>query len=61
MNSDVEPSSSYNAGSLKELLVVALPLIISSSSSSLMHVLDRIFLMNHSQAEFAAAMPAGSC
>lgn len=54
-----ELPSSYKAGSLKELLSIALPLIISSSSQSLMHVVDRIFLMSHSRAEFSAAMPAG--
>ena len=45
-------------GSLRELLRVALPLVISSGSVTLMYVVDRIFLTWHSPEALAAAMPA---
>ena len=44
---------------MRELLTVAWPLILSSGSVSLMHVVDRIFLTWHSRDALAAAMPAG--
>lgn len=47
------------AGSFRELWSVALPMILSSGSLSLMHVLDRIFLSRYSQEALAAATPAG--
>ncbi|MEW4530373.1 MATE family efflux transporter [Maioricimonas sp. JC845] len=47
------------AGSLRELWIVALPLMISSGSLSLMHVVDRIFLTWVSVDALAASMPAG--
>lgn len=59
MNNTTEPSLSPRPGSLKELLRIAFPLVVSSSSQSLMHVLDRIFLAWHSEAELAASVPAG--
>ncbi|MBM82403.1 MAG: MATE family efflux transporter [Planctomycetaceae bacterium] len=46
-------------GSVAEFLVVAMPLIISSGSVSLMFVCDRVFLTWYSQDALAAAMPAG--
>jgi MATE family multidrug resistance protein len=46
-------------GSLRELLRVALPLIISSGSLSMMHVVDRIYLSRWSKEALAASMPAG--
>ncbi|MFG0335164.1 MAG: MATE family efflux transporter [Maioricimonas sp. JB049] len=46
-------------GSLRELWLVALPLMISSGSLSLMHVVDRIFLTWVSVDALAASMPAG--
>ncbi|MBX3441846.1 MAG: MATE family efflux transporter [Planctomyces sp.] len=46
-------------GSVAELLQVAIPLIVSSGSLSLMHVVDRIFLTWLSVDALAAAMPAG--
>lgn len=46
-------------GSLRELLRVALPLIISSGSLSMMHVVDRIYLSWWSVEALAASMPAG--
>ena len=42
----------------RELLVVALPLIASSGSVTLMHTIDRLFLFWHDPDEFAASMPA---
>jgi len=48
----------YAPGSLGELLAVALPLVISAGSVTLMYVVDRIFLTWHSPEALAAAMPA---
>ncbi len=47
------------AGTLRELLVVALPLIVSSGSTAMMYVVDRIFLTWDSVDAMAAALPAG--
>jgi len=47
------------AGSARELLQIAVPLILSSGSISLMHVVDRIFLTWYSPDALAAALPAG--
>lgn len=49
----------HPAGSLGELLAVALPLIASSGSQCLMNVTDRIFLTWYSQESLAAVLPAG--
>ena len=46
-------------GSLRELLRVALPLMFSAGSLSLMHTIDRIFLTWYSTDALAAATPAG--
>ncbi len=46
-------------GSLRELVRVALPLVISSGSASLMYVMDRIFLTRYSADAMAATLPAG--
>ena len=43
----------------KELLIIALPLIISTSSWSIMHFIDRLCLAWHSKEALAACMPAG--
>ncbi len=48
-----------DAGSLRELLRVALPLMISSGSISLTHVVDRVMLSRLSVEALAASMPAG--
>lgn len=48
-----------DAGTVRELMRVAIPLIISSGSLSLMHVVDRILLTWLSVDAVAAAMPAG--
>ncbi|MCA9054942.1 MAG: MATE family efflux transporter [Planctomycetaceae bacterium] len=47
------------AGSLRELLVVAVPLVISSGSLSLMHVVDRMMLTWYSESALAASTPGG--
>src|SRR6185295_13914446 len=47
------------AGTLRELLVVALPLVVSSGSTAMMYVVDRIFLSWDSVESMAAALPAG--
>lgn len=44
---------------LRELLRVAVPLIVSSGSQSLMHVIDRIFLSWSSMDAVAASLPSG--
>jgi len=44
---------------MSELLMVALPLMASFGSQSLMQFVDRVFLTWHSQAALAATMPAG--
>ncbi len=54
-----ETTQSHEPGSRRELLQVAMPLIISSGSLSLMHVVDRMFLTWYSQDALAAALPAG--
>ena len=51
--------SRHRAGSYAELLAVAVPLMISAATQSLMHVIDRVFLTWHSREELAAALPAG--
>lgn len=45
-------------GSFRELWAVAIPLVLSSGSLSLMHVIDRVFLTWYSTDALAAAMPA---
>ena len=47
------------AGTLGELLRVALPLVISYGSTAMMYVIDRIFLSWDSVDAMAAALPAG--
>ncbi|HUQ72871.1 MAG TPA: MATE family efflux transporter [Planctomycetaceae bacterium] len=46
-------------GSLAELLAIALPLMLSAATQSIMHVIDRMFLTWHSKEELAASLPAG--
>ncbi len=43
----------------REVLKVALPLVISTASWAVMHFIDRTFLIWHSMGAVAAAMPAG--
>jgi multidrug resistance protein, MATE family len=56
-----EEASCYGApaGSMRELIRVALPLVFSSGSLSLMHVIDRVFLTWYSTDALAASTPAG--
>ena len=46
-------------GGYRELLAIAVPMILSSGTQSLMQVIDRVFLTWHSEAAVAAALPAG--
>ena len=52
-------TSSAPPGSLRELTAVAVPLVLSCGSLSIMHVVDRIFLTWWSTDAVAAALPAG--
>lgn len=51
--------SDARPGSARELLAIAMPLVLSSGSLTLMLVVDRIFLTWYSDKALAAAMPAG--
>jgi len=51
--------SETQPGSMRELLIVALPLAVSSGSLSLMHVVDRVFMTWVSTDALAAGLPAG--
>jgi MATE family multidrug resistance protein len=53
-----ESDSNAPAGSLKELLHVAFPLVISAGSLSLMNVVDRVYIARLSVDALAASMPA---
>ena len=44
----------------REVLTLALPLVISTASWAVMHFIDRTFLIAHSMGAVAAAMPAGT-
>ncbi len=46
-------------GGYRELLAIAVPMILSSGTQSMMHVIDRVFLTWHSEAAVAAALPSG--
>jgi len=46
------------AGSLRELMTVAIPLIFSAGSMMLMHFIDRVYLTWYSSAALAASLPA---
>ena len=46
-------------GSFRELWLVALPMVLSSGSLSLMHFVDRVFLTWHSSEALAASTPSG--
>ncbi|MEQ9068076.1 MAG: hypothetical protein RLO18_15185, partial [Gimesia chilikensis] len=52
-------TSTVTPGSLRELTNVAVPLVLSCGSLSIMHVVDRIFLTWWSTDAVAAALPAG--
>lgn len=68
MESEVTPSPSLPqpasiqtplAGGYVELLAIAVPMVLSSSTQSLMHVVDRVFMTWYSKEAVAAALPAG--
>lgn len=46
-------------GSVRELLNVALPLMLSQGSLTVMHVIDRAFLKHYSLDSLAASLPSG--
>jgi len=48
-----------SAGGYREVLVVAIPLILSTATWSVQHFVDRMFLAWYSPETIAAAMPAG--
>ena len=47
-------------GGYREVLVIAIPLILSTATWSIQHFVDRMFLTWYSPEAIAAAMPAGS-
>ncbi len=55
-----EPIPQHEAGSFRELWRVALPLILSSGSISLLLVVDRVFLTWYSKQALGASLPAGT-
>ena len=57
--SSVDHPTRWPLGSFAELLAVALPMVLSSSTQSLMHMVDRIYLTWYSKDAVAAALPAG--
>ena len=62
MDSDVSrpsPLQQAPAGGYRELLAIAVPMVLSSSTQSMMHVVDRVLLTWYSEQAVAAALPAG--
>jgi MATE family multidrug resistance protein len=53
------PHNAALPGGYRELLMIAIPLVISSGTQSMMHVIDRVFLTWSSVEAVAAALPAG--
>src|SRR5271169_3316514 len=51
---------SLKAGSFRELMSVAVPLVLSSGSLSLMITIDRLFLTRFSEDALAASLPAAA-
>ncbi|MBN1901793.1 MATE family efflux transporter [Candidatus Sumerlaeota bacterium] len=49
----------HKSGSYGEIFSIALPLVVSTSSWTLMHFTDRLFLSRYSNDALAAALPAG--
>ncbi len=49
----------HRPGGFRELLVIALPLMMSAGMQSIMHVIDRIYLTWYSSDALAASLPAG--
>ncbi|HET6423753.1 MAG TPA: MATE family efflux transporter [Planctomycetaceae bacterium] len=52
-------NSEHRPGSYAELLAIAIPMMMSSGTQSIMHVIDRMFVTWLSQDALAAALPAG--
>lgn len=52
-------TSTHRPGGYAELLAIALPMMMSSGTQSIMHVIDRIFVTWLSKDALAAALPAG--
>src|SRR5580698_7704832 len=52
--------SGPRAGSFRELMTVAIPLVLSSGSLSLMIAIDRLFLTWYSEDALAASLPAAA-
>ena len=50
----------YPTGSLREVLSIAVPLVISNSAFMVMQFCDRVFLANYSELSIQAAVPAGN-
>ncbi len=59
MRTSVTAPVKHRAGSLSELLAVAVPLVISYTTSALMYIIDRMFLSWDSVESLAASLPAG--
>jgi len=55
----LDQTASRPVGGFAELFAVALPMALSSSTQSMMHVVDRVFLTWDSKDSVAAALPAG--
>ena len=59
MTHQTRKSHQPKEGGCREVLFVALPLIFSTSSLTIQHFVDRIFLSWYSRDAIAASMPAG--
>ncbi len=60
MNSQVVVANPQRPGGYRELLGISIPLILSTSTLSLMQLMDRIFLSWYSSDALAACIPAGA-
>lgn len=49
----------HSPGGYRELLMLAVPLMVSAGTQSIMHIVDRILLAWYSRDALAAALPAG--
>lgn len=52
-------TSTHRPGGYAELLVIAIPMMMSAGTQSIMHVIDRVFVTWLSADALAAALPAG--
>lgn len=53
------PVRSHEPGGMRELVVTAYPLILSTASSTVMQFVNRVFLAHYGPDELAACVPAG--